>query len=553
MANLLIVDNEKVIVDGLVGYFIDLKIEGLEVYGAYSGKEAIELLERGKFDVVLSDIKMPGMSGLELQDEVVRRWPRCKLVFLSGYDQFEFVQKAIRNGASNYILKTEGYEVIAEAVNNALKVQRETADFEKLFAESRQQLMASLPLMRKEFMQGILLGDPSSDQHLSKQITQLQFSLSDKEKSLLVIGRIDNWRGISTPSDRALLTYSIQNIADEYLTPFLQHYSFVYEASRIVWIIQPKPMPSELEHTEIQKRCLLFVQHSIQDIQSTCRDLLNMKMSFAIGSSFLGWNHLQEQFEALKLLLNMGLGTSEEAILLHNPDRRDSEENKTENIAQSISYMIQKLQNYLEVGDKTDFFELLTNALLLPAKNSEFELKLEIVLSLGGVFLSAINKWQLHQEVGKQINLDLLYRVDTGREWKEYVDFFNHLAEALFLLRMSKRVDQENDIVEKIQTYVTNHLDDDLSMTKLGAVFGHHPYYLSRMYKQITKEGLLEYITDVRMDKAKQLLRETDLKIQEVSKAVGFVSEGYFYRFFKKSVGLTPSEYRDLPKLQIRQ
>ncbi|WP_138754170.1 response regulator transcription factor [Paenibacillus sinopodophylli] len=552
MAKLLIVDNEKVIVDGLVVYFTDLKMDGLEVYGVNSGKEAIQLLERTKIDVILSDIRMPSMSGLELQSEVGLRWPRCKIIFLSGYDDFEFVQQAVRGGASNYILKTEGYEVIARSVAEVLAQQLESSRFEQLFAESRQQLIASLPLMRKELLCEILLGDPSSLNTRTKQFNQLQIKLDSEAKVLLVIARVDDWRGISAPSDRTLLLYSIQNIADEYLNTFVQHYSCSYESSRMVWFIQPKPTLDAGERAELERRSLLFVQHSIEDIQLTCRNLLKITLSFAVGGSLVGWSHTQEQFEALKLLLNVGLGTYQEVIMLeaHSLVAVNKSENSAA-IKHSISYLVHKLQNYLENGERNEFYTLLAEVLRLP-DSSKPELdstKMEIALSLGGVFLSAINRWGLYQETVKTLNMDILFRMDVRRGWKEYRDYFNQLADVLFASKSSKREDQVNDIVEKIQTYVVEHLDGDLSMTRIGSVFGHHPYYLSRLYKQMTKVSLQDYITNTRLDKAKQLLRNSELRIQDISKAVGFLSEGYFYRFFKKTVGLTPNDFRELPKL----
>ncbi|OKP89169.1 response regulator [Paenibacillus sp. P32E] len=552
MSKLLIVDNEKIIVDGLVGYFLDLKMEALEVYGTHSGKEALRLLEETKVDIVLSDIRMPGMSGLELQQQVSQRWPHCRMIFLSGYDDFQLIQQAMRGGAGNYILKTEGYEVIGAAVIAALQQQQEAVRFQSLIKRSREQFRTTLPYMGKELMNRLLQGDPVALTQRVKQFEHLQIHLDSQSPVLLFLTRIDHWRGITAPSDRALIIYSIQNIAAEYLHPFLSCYSYPYEASRMIWFVQPREDESLTETDKLRRRSLLFLQHSLEDIQAACHQLLNITLSFAVGNSFHEWDALQEPFESLKLLLNRGLGINEEAILLETADAvHPAPGESTPRHAPAISFQIHKLQEHLENGERGEFYDLLGHILGLPvrADGNEEMIRLEVALSLGGMYLSAINRWGIWQEIARQLDLDLLFRIGAERDWNEYKAYFIQLADVLFDCRTLQSTNQENDIVEKLEHYISSHLAEDLSMTRLGMVFNHHPYYLSRLYKQTTKTGLLDYITELRLNKAKLLLQESDLRVQEVSQAVGFISEGYFYRFFKKTVGMTPSEYREKPKL----
>ncbi|MBW7462077.1 response regulator, partial [Paenibacillus sepulcri] len=121
MYNLLIVDDEPRIVSGLYEQFLDWKPEELNVYRAYSPLEALAILTGSKMDIVLTDIHMPGMSGIELQQKIHERWPRCKVIFLTGYSDFDYIQSAMRNGGMDYILKVEGDEPILAAVGRAIE------------------------------------------------------------------------------------------------------------------------------------------------------------------------------------------------------------------------------------------------------------------------------------------------------------------------------------------------------------------------------------------------------------------------------------------------
>ena len=108
MYRILVIDDEPIIADGLYELFAQDETFALEVHKVYSAPDALKLLDRLRIDIVLSDIKMPGMNGLELLTQIHRRWPFCHVIFLSGYSDFEYVQKAMQLGADSYILKSQG-------------------------------------------------------------------------------------------------------------------------------------------------------------------------------------------------------------------------------------------------------------------------------------------------------------------------------------------------------------------------------------------------------------------------------------------------------------
>ena len=131
MYNLLIVDDEPIIADSLSDLFTDYTGLEFEVSKAYSAKKALGILNTTRMDIVLTDIRMPGMSGIEMLEEIHGRWPQCKVIFLTGYDNFEYAYKAIEDKAFAYILKTEGDEKIIKVVEKAVyEIKKEAADAE---------------------------------------------------------------------------------------------------------------------------------------------------------------------------------------------------------------------------------------------------------------------------------------------------------------------------------------------------------------------------------------------------------------------------------------
>src|SRR5690625_1581908 len=120
MYRILIVDDEQLITDALYDVIRQLMPDELDVYKAYSGKEALEWMNRTRIDIILTDISMPGISGLELVEQVQELWPRCKVIFLTGYDYFDYVYQAIQMKDVRYLLKTEGYDKVIETVKELI-------------------------------------------------------------------------------------------------------------------------------------------------------------------------------------------------------------------------------------------------------------------------------------------------------------------------------------------------------------------------------------------------------------------------------------------------
>src|SRR5690625_4446827 len=127
MYRLLIVDDEELITDGLYDVFSRLMPEQLDVYKAYSGKEALDWMARTRIDIILTDISMPGLSGLELIERVQALWPHCRVIFLTGYDYFDYVYQAIQMNDVKYLLKTEGYDKVVETVKEIIIELKESS------------------------------------------------------------------------------------------------------------------------------------------------------------------------------------------------------------------------------------------------------------------------------------------------------------------------------------------------------------------------------------------------------------------------------------------
>lgn len=543
MIRLLIVDNERLIVESLLDLFSQSGKLEMEVFGAYSGAEALAVLGRMKVDIVLSDIRMPGMDGLELQKEIIRQWPWCKIIFLSGYDDFEYIQQVLRNGGVDYLLKTEGHDAILRSVEQAAAQLFEAVESKQLIRNAERQIQLARPLLLNGYMLDVMQGDPDALRKLEQRFVELQIPLSAKGKVLLVIGRVDDWRDEFSNGDRDLMLYAIQNIAEEYFGKSANGLTVSYERNKLLFIIQPQ-VRGEAENWTVR-----FVQGTIETIQMACKQLLKLCVSFAAAGEMRSWEQAPEQFSALKRLLGRGLGMGKELILL---DRQGSKggDPETEVQTHEVRSQLEKLGTlavYLENGQRqhfhTEYIKLM--GLVRGAMKADDHLKLEIYYSLVSLFLSYMNRWGLHAEISTTMDMSKLARYDAHRSWDDADDYLSLLSERLFEQKHNDQIYQEDDLIKHVQLYVEHNLAGDLSLTRIGEVVGYNPYYLTRLYKRITNESLTDFITNARLARAQKLLSQGQMIVQDISKAIGFMTEQSFYRFFKKETNLTPQEYRD--------
>lgn len=547
MYRLLIVDDEPFILQGLMKLCSRLTEPELEIYSAATSQEALMWLGRMKIDIVLSDIQMPGMNGLELQGEIVKQWPRCKVIFLTGHSDFSYIQQAIRQGSVDYILKTEGNAKIVECIVAAAKQLDQEQLMDIQLIEASQQRKMALPYLQKQYLNELIQGDQKMLHSLRDKFEDLQIPLDDGGPCLLMIARIDDWGQREGLMDRTLFQFALDNMTNELLSPLTMVISMSYDKNKMVWFIQPSEAPSD---PELLKRTFLFVREMLEQIQLTSLNLLKLPLSLALANDFSEWNDIPHKFERLNLLFHSGLGFGSELILLEPESMPGSEENDVEVRLTSVHFnKIAYLKSCMENGQEEASIETLEELLAFASLSGPFPsaVQMELYYLLVAVFLPhglvhSSNDAHSDQDLGR------FTQFERYRSWHQICEEFISYGKRIFEWQHAGMVVQEHELIQKIQHYVASHLSGDLSLTRIGEVVGHNPSYLSRLYKKLTGKGLSAYINEIRLEKSKRMLEQEGFKVHEIAAELGFLSSQYFHRFFKKATHLTPQEYRELKR-----
>lgn len=542
MMRLLIVDDEPEIVEWLFEMLREIPAlaeKEVDFYKACTGKQALAMLEEMKFDIVLSDIRMPGLNGLQLLEKIKTLWPECRVAFLTGYDEFDYVYAAIRHEGVKFLLKTEPDEEIVRAIVSfaeELEAQRQNM---MLLEEAVQKMEDVRPLLQERWLRGLLegkAGGPEAFQELQK----IGISLRPKERTILVLGG-EGWPVVENTGRAGPLEYAVNLELVRYTAPLLRsaHLSYGYQ----VWLFQADALPAEQD-----PRVILL--ENIQSLQETLKKSRGLEWSFAVGVPAEDLSGIPECYLRLKRALDDRIGQG--GILLDEAelDADKEEEKKGSGFRENALRQreLQDLQAFLEGNREDAYFEKLSDLLgsLTEAVSLNDPSAQEVYYGVALILLHYLNGYGMFGEGGWEDERRRLLRHDAHGSWKGAQTYFLTLSRRIFRQRESENERETEDGIRKVQDYIRDHLDGDLSLGKVAGILHFNASYFSRLFKQKTGKNLTEYIVEERLKKACELLAGTDRKIYEIAGAVGYDSAHYFARFFKKSTGLTPQEYREL-------
>ncbi|MFB5678879.1 response regulator [Paenibacillus terreus] len=535
MLRLLIVEDEPFTADGLYEMLSDVPDIEMDLYRAYSAEEAIEWMSRTKMDIVLSDIRMPEMDGLQLQQWIQARWPRCKVIFLTGISDIQYAQQAQRGGGVDYILKTEGDEAILRSVRRTWSVLQEELHNENILLRAKGQLTEMLPILRREWFMAMLeQGDQLMD-NLDIRLLELDSPLNPGDRVMLVCGRVDRWSDDYSMSDQTLLIYGIQNIAEEYFERVVM-LPVMLDASYFVWLIQPE----RSGETDGWGSVALYIQGTLESIQQTCRALLKLPVSFICHESAVEWKDIAQTFQQLKQNLILGLGNGEEMILLFG--REEVPVYAATEVSRSV---FSNLEIAVEMGKETLFQKLMSD--LFHRLPNQFSVYAQTYYAVAVILLHQWNKTHRGDNAAlaaAEATIRRLLDLNTHKTKEQAERFLSEMGINLIRQGKQKQDERTDRIIRKLNRYITEHLNEDLSLAVLADAVYLNASYLSNLYKICTGRNISDYIAELRIERAKTLLAESNAKVQDIAVAVGFGTAGYFTRFFKKHVGVTPQEFR---------
>lgn len=547
MYNLLIVDDEPIIVDGLIQLFSELDM-GLELYPAYSAKEALDSALKTKIDIIITDMRMPEKSGLQLIDELLLLWPQCRIIFLSGYDEFDYVYDAVKRNIDHYLLKTEDDEVLISAVHQSI----ESIEDEKLMISqlemSQRKVEQAEPLLKREFLKSLLHGDHSALSLASYSLSRDAFAIDLDESWLTVAG------SFATVNDSLFQNVlMLDEMITQELHPNLLIETCMYDQYLAVWFIQLKKGANIFRANNHINRTAMrnYIKRFLESIQERYMQKTNQKVSFIIDRDFITPDQVHQRFKQIYDTSKFVSSFSEDMMVVDlNKETAFDRLDTSVPFAKPWKHQLVLLEETISEGNKTEATKIVNKLFnqMLDHTYSNVDIT-DILFSITQIILEFIRDKSLYDELIKnqsQNFADMVKQIPILFDSKNVV---TSIIEDICDYKTELKHEGSKKRILIINQYIRRFINEDLSLTKIADLVHLNPSYLSRFYKEQTGMNLSDVINDLKLNKAMELLKQTDLPVNEIAEQLGFNSPSYFTLCFKKHYGLSPQKYRENRKL----
>ncbi|AZN42464.1 response regulator transcription factor [Paenibacillus albus] len=551
MIKLMVIDDEHWIREGLK-QTIDWESYGVQfICDAEDGIEALKLIEANPPDIIISDIRMPSMDGMELFNELKNREIDVKVIFISGFDDFAYAQKAIKLGASDYILKPiEEHDLIA-VVERCVGEIKQKNEMNFKMEELSGRVRESLPLAKQKHLE-MCLSRPISEQELLSKWETLQIDLNPNELIVLSVVVHEWGERRLDESDCSLLRYAIGNLIEEVFKEAgiraLACPLHDNEYSDVALIVSSCKEDADSQYNEVVSCANRVTEEAFE--------VLGVRISIGVSSRGDSRKLLFTFREALTnsmeyITQGTGLvfgptGTDKGPMNVAGVNNVDDSYSGIKVEALDMAWL-NRIIHAIKLRDESRLSDLLDQqiALLqdLVQETSALAVRREMNTHIGML----LSKWQ--DMCGARDNSDSSYALMYYQKLQLYRSPLNNWKHAV----MSAFLNKDNSApgfgqrytIDAALQFIQDNYHLEIGLNSVAKRIFLNPSYLSRVFHAEVGETFSRYLTRVRIAKAKELLDQTPLKIYEVAEQVGYKDFRYFVKTFKELEGITPSQYRN--------
>ncbi|WP_198543803.1 response regulator transcription factor [Petroclostridium xylanilyticum] len=538
---ILIVDDEAVVRVGLKS-MINWEENGFELIGeASDGKKALEIIYDTHPDIVITDIRMPVMDGIELMRQIMLLTKSPKVIALSSYDDFQLVKEAMKLGAEDYILKLEMEPEhlirILEKVRARIKEENENEDKKMSFDRH---VRKNLHVMRRNFLRDILSGFYTDEEELRQSMEFLNIQLNAQHVycMMMKIGEMHRFEEVSD-DELHVLNCSIINITEEIVNDSLNGYCFEGKPSEFYILVSSKN-----GNVEISEKLIMTVAQRLIEM---LKQYLDITAVFGVGEGERTIKGIREAYYQATDAVKYRFFKGDKGIILWN----DVKECGFQKDEISILNMKERLHRALAFYSKDEIEELsariLKDIFTLPlSPQSVFNVMLELLYMISEFCeTNQLNIMDIMNRSYRSYH-QLLY-IKSIKEAKEWIRMV--MEDLICYIKKEEEMDYPRIIV-KAKKYIEEHYNEDISLKEVANEVNLNPSYFSTLLKQYIGKSYSEYLTQMRIEKAKVLLQTTQYKVYEVGLKVGYENTYYFNRIFKKITGMSPGEFKNSVKMQ---
>lgn len=531
-----LVEDEMVIRRGIKNS-IDWEKEGYIFCGeASDGELAYPMIIKEKPDILITDIRMPFMDGLELCKLVKKELPNIKILILSGYDEFDYAKEAIRLGVTEYLLKPISSGKLLEALNGVSESIRREKEDKDLVRKYMEEMRENTEHEKQKFFEQMIAGNLSMADALETG-KKYEMNLSAGMYNLLLFRFT---LGEENRKSRELLGEA--EYAIEKLTERLE---YVFEFQRGVegWAF--------LLMADNEEQMSERVKELSKDLEEIMKNYSTIAYFGGIGQPVARLRELEESFReaerALAARFTMELNriiSVEDIRMAQNVDTLDDIEITSFGEIEKTRTMLEKFLNNGAEDEIDEFVDVYINE--LPEENLKSVLMRQyIIMDAYIVMMSFCEKIEGIEGEMQAQSEELKNSMKTSQTLEEIKNYIRMLLKKIIGVRDTISGRRYSDIIEIAKDQIRKtYMSDEISLNTIAAEVGMSPSYFSSIFSKEMGKTFVEYLTEIRMDRAKELLMCSSMKTSEIGYEVGYKDPHYFSYIFKKTQNCTPKEFR---------
>jgi two-component system response regulator YesN len=535
MKKKILIADDEINICSLILNLIDWDELELNVVGtAQDGIEAYSLIEQNYPDIVITDIKMPGIDGLELIKKTIDANIKTHFIVISGYKLFDYAHTAIKYGVQNYLVKPiikSELTMVLKKICAEISNEKETKQkYLKIISDAT----ISIEKLHKNFINDLIHNDISST-YLNSEYIEKEYHYK-LTPGYFCIGIIHIDSTSNTDKNSISLFSQITDIISAELVFNCSDHECIESKNDIVFFMNYSKNKSLSIHRSIN--------YIFSNIKETLRLTPSYKLTIGIGNLLSNIKDIRKSYLLAVMAIKSRYILGYDKVI-----QSSSIKNTQENFTTSASYSITKHfkriidgLNKEQCANEADQFFMGYLPLFTKYPYLAPEFALLIVNNFINVFFIAFNIKLSINEIQKSIHSNF-YNCCTFDDLRSFISFWVH-----YVIDEYFKINDERDskIISEAKQFIRNNYQNRIEISEIAQIVYLSPTYLGLLFKKQTGQTFHEYLIDVRMEKAKELLIGFKLNIKEISHLTGYRDVKYFSKLFQKHVGLKPTEYRKL-------
>ncbi len=492
MYKLIIIDDEFVIRKGLEN-FIKKRYPEISIVGCFEdGEDAISFLECNNVNIVITDVKMIKVSGIEVAKYICEKQSRAKVIILSGYREFEYARKAIAYNVKHYLVKPTDFKELEAVLSETLS----ELEAEQAHSQRESYWEQYVPILKEEFLSDLLMGAIYDKNSLSCKFGILETDMQLENCAFCVVDLVienyhnylsSNWSYGKEQLNKATINFiKTQNAAETFVFHVLSD-----DDRMKLFMVLPREGKGDIAER---------AREHLQLISKNAEENLHIKFKFSLEKTY----------------------SSADEMLSSNDNESVKQNEKQINLL--ISHI--NFGNYNEIS-------ALTKDIGKQLSNMSMEKAFDYARSLLCKIKEKVAVASAEMEVS-----NIFSDCKTFDEVTQIL-----LSEFTRLSKQIKKTNSENVMIEHAKNYIGKHFNEDISLEDVSNHIFLNPAYFSRYFKKYTGKNFSQYVFELRMEHAKKLLSAGN-SVEQTAKACGYSASRYFVQSFKRYAGVTPKQYR---------